>query len=546
MAVGSTLIAVIQRLSFARTVSEVADVVRRAVRDLTQADGATFVLREGDACHYVDEDAIGPLWKGRRFPLESCISGWTMLNRVPAAIEDIYADPRIPHEAYRPTFVQSLVMVPVRRESPIAAIGTYWARPHKATDDEVTLLQTLADATALALANVHLNEQMAASLLARAEAEAASRVKDEFLAMLAHELRNPLGTVVSAVGILDRVGSQDDRAERARTILRRQTEHLTRLLDDLLDVARVTTGKIVLAVRPVDLGEVVDHCLAALRNTGTLSRHRLVIEPHEVWVDADPARMQQVVSNLIVNAVKYTPEGGTIRVRVDRDGDEAVLTVADSGQGIAADLLPRVFDLFTQGTRGLDRQDGGLGVGLTLVRRLVEQHGGRVDAHSDGPGRGSAFVVRLPRRTPAVAAVGATAMPAASSAARRHVLVVEDNADAREALRSLLEVAGHVVGVAKTAEEAVEEALACEPDVALIDLGLPRLDGYEVARRLRMAGAKTRLIAVTGYGQPADRQRTKDAGFEEHLVKPVDPVALLRLLTAIPPVRERCPSEAPA
>jgi K+-sensing histidine kinase KdpD len=425
-----------------------------------------------------------------------------------------------------------VLAVPLRVGGEIlGTLSTAHAEVRAFAESEVTLLKAFADQAALAIRNVQLLER---AETARAEAEAASRAKDEFLAMLAHELRNPLGAVVSAAGVLERIGPSGETATRAGAIIRRQTEQLSRLVDDLLDVARVTTGKVVLSKEALDLEDTVRRCVASLRDAGRLERHRVAIDAAPVWVDADRMRLEQVIENLLTNSVKYTPAGGAIVLRVRSEGREALLEVEDTGSGISPALLPRVFDLFTQGDSDLDRRTGGLGVGLTLVRRLVEQHGGRVKAHSEGRGRGSTFTVRLPRidAPPICAPEGAPG--ARLDAVRLRVLVVEDNRDAREMLRSLLELSGHEVHEAEDGHQALDIATRVETDVALIDIGLPGLDGYEVARRLKAQGRPARLVALTGYGQLDDRRRSIDAGFDAHLVKPVDLERLLRALGESP------------
>jgi signal transduction histidine kinase len=357
------------------------------------------------------------------------------------------------------------------------------------------------------------------------EAEQANRAKDEFLAMLGHELRNPLGAISSAVRLLGPVETVSERAALARDVIARQTRHLARLVDDLLDVARVMTGKVLLERQPLELAEVVTRHVTSLRATGKMQEHVVNLETAPVWIDADVIRIEQIVSNLVSNALKYTPAGGTITIRVGRDDGFAVLTVEDTGVGIAPHLLSRVFDLFVQGERRADRTQGGLGIGLTLVRRLVELHGGTVEAFSEGPDRGSRFTVRVRAITAPRNTAEAARRPAGWSVASRRILVIEDNADARAMLRHLLEIAGHEVHEAADGRQGLDMALSLQPDVALIDLGLPGLDGYEIARRLRAADERRSilLVAVTGYGSPEDRERSLMAGFDVHLVKPVDP-----------------------
>ena len=370
---------------------------------------------------------------------------------------------------------------------------------------------------------------------ARDEAEAASRAKDEFLAMLSHELRNPLNVIAGGISVLDAVGTPDKRSVRTRQLVARQIRHLTNLMDDLLDIARVTSGKIVLSRRPLDLADAVRRCLATLRDTDRLSQHTCHESLEPVWVHADETRIEQIVTNLVGNAAKFTPSGGEIRVTVTSDSGDAVLNVDDTGVGIARELLPRVFDLFVQGERNVDRAPGGLGLGLTLVRRLTEMHGGRVAAASEGPGRGASFTIRLPHIPPPP--LRADQSPAPASVEPRCILVVEDNADGREMLRTMLELRGHQVHEAAEGQSAIDRALELRPHAAIIDIGLPGIDGYAVAERIRASESTRhmRLIALTGYGTEQDQRRAREAGFDAHLTKPVEPERLALLLTTLDP-----------
>src|SRR5438094_3394648 len=303
------------------------------------------------------------------------------------------------------------------------------------------------------------------------------------------------------------------------------------MTDDLLDAARAMTGKIVLQRQPLDLAEATARVLSTLRASGRTGRRRIVQALAPGWVDADPTRIEQIVGNLLGNALTFTPEGGTITVSVAREGGDTLLRVADTGIGMAPELEVRVFEPFVQGERPLDRSQGGLGIGLTLVRRLAELHGGSAAAHSEGEGRGSVFTVRLPAiEPPAAAARGRALAPGAMPA--RDVLVVEDNDDARETLKRMLELAGHRVRVAVDGTAALEAVHAAVPEIALIDIGLPKMDGYELARRIHadMQDRRPFLVAITGYGLPEDRNRSRDAGFDVHLVKPVDSAALADVL----------------
>jgi PAS domain S-box-containing protein len=392
------------------------------------------------------------------------------------------------------------------------------------TVTDVTLERQMAEARAALLAR----EQMA-----RGDAEAANRAKDEFLSMLGHELRNPLDVIASAVNVLDAISSQEPLAMRTREVIHRQVRQLGRLVDDLLDIGRVSTGKISLVRQPVDLAETVRRCLDALASSGQTGRHHVDVATDPVWTEGDPSRLEQIVMNLLSNAIKYTPAGGVIAIGLIGDGRTARLRVTDTGMGIPAHLLERIFDLFFQGERTLDRAEGGLGIGLTLVRRLVELHGGRIMASSPGVGHGSTFVIELPQIPAPAAAPEAPA--AAPPAEGRRILIVEDNADSREMLRVLLELAGHEVHEAEDGPGGLAALERVRPDVALIDLGLPGLDGYELARRARQAGTTARLVALTGYGLPDDRQRSRQAGFDAHLVKPVDRDQLAMAIRAARP-----------
>ena len=356
----------------------------------------------------------------------------------------------------------------------------------------------------------------------------ADRRKDEFLAMLAHELRNPLAPIRNAVEVMRRTQDAAVHA-KARELIGRQADHLSRLVDDLLEVSRITSGKLVPQKRVARLAGIVDVALEVARPLAQAAEQRLEarMPAEDLWIEADAVRMSQVISNLLHNATKFTPRGGRIALEVERGTESLDIAVTDDGIGIPAELLDSVFELFSQADRSLDRAQGGLGIGLSLARGLVQMHGGRVTALSEGPGRGARFVVHLPlnllREPPAAAT------PEGPSVARsRRVLLVEDNLDSAEAMRLLLRQLGHEVHAVN--DGALVERAAGEflPDVILLDIGLPSVDGYELARRLRRRPdtRAARIIAVTGYGQPSDRALALESGFDDHLVKPVDPEQL--------------------
>lgn len=852
------LLDAIHKLSRQHELAGVTFVIRQAARKLIGSDGITFVLREADKVYYADEDAIGPLWKGQRFPAEKCISGWSMIHRESVIIEDIYQDVRIPHDAYRPTFVKSLAIVPIRERDPLGAIGSYWSRHHRADARQLRLMQALADAASLALLNIDLvadlqmslerekaarteveterarllalldelpadinflrgpelvfefahtltrrafggcsledqplgdvltgtehkysldqlthvyrtgqpcqgqqvfrgvarrrtpagapaganstiedeywsylylptrnaagyidgvmtfsiditdqvralraaetarahmqateerlrialeasalgtwdynlisgelmldwrckqlfgippyaavsfelvlaaihpddragthaavqhaltstsggtydreyrtvgiidnverwvrttgqgffdssgrcvrfigtvqdigerkhAEQERAELLmreqhAREHAERASRTKDEFLAMLGHELRNPLAPIVTALQLFELRGEHKTREHQ---IIRRQVTHLVSLVDDLLDVSRITRGTVALKKERAELATLITKAIEIASPLIEQRCHHLAVDVPRtgLMVDADPVRIAQVIANLLTNAAKYTQDGGHIQLSAEHTGGLVNIHVRDDGQGISKELLPHVFNLFVQGARTTDRRDGGLGIGLTLVKSLVELHGGTVAAHSAGPGQGTEIIVGLPAAAPAAAArpscpskssagpaqpaprggaeqtsQGCTQLVGGAAPAARRVLVVDDNIDAAEMMAETLRAFGHHVMVAYDGPKAL--ALLSQetpPDVAILDIGLPVMDGYELARNIAsLLGPRVpQLIAVTGYGQPCDRNRSAQAGFRHHLVKPVDVQEVIELVAQAPSI----------
>jgi len=400
------------------------------------------------------------------------------------------------------------------------AIGMVSERRY--TNADLELLDIIASRTASVLENRRLYREL----------QERDRRKDEFLAMLSHELRNPLGAITSAAQVLQLGTATGEKVERAGAVIARQSFQLSRMLDDLLEVSRVTTGRLQLTREQFDLAEVAARAVEALKTSGRLNSHEITVRARQALVEADVARTDQIITNLLVNAVKYTDVGGKIEVETGAAGSLAFVKVSDNGIGIGADLLPRLFEVFVQGRQALDRAQGGLGIGLALVKKLTELQGGTVEAQSPGPGQGSTFVVRLPRIVNAPATILEKQSPRLLPASLR-VLVVDDNADARDMLRTFLELAGHEVHEAVSGPDAVDRAAHILPDLALVDLGLPGFDGLEVAVRLR-GNSATRgicLVAMTGYGQPDDRKRTKEVGFDDHIVKPVTSEQLNQIFT---------------
>jgi signal transduction histidine kinase/DNA-binding response OmpR family regulator len=412
-------------------------------------------------------------------------------------------------------------------------------------------LDELAARAAIALENARLYRSLQSEIgerrTAQDELQDANRRKDEFLAMLSHELRNPLAPIRNAVEVIRRLAPPDPKFAWAGDVMDRQVQHLARLVDELLDVARISQGKIALNREPVELGAVVAQSVETAQPFFEARRQqlRLRLPDGPVWLQGDSARLAQIVANLLHNAAKYSEDGGTIELQLALQPGEAQISVRDHGIGIDAELLPRIFDLFTQGARSLDRSQGGLGVGLTLVRRLVELHGGRVEAHSEGLGKGAEFRFAIPRIAAVPEADAALAVDPAPSGGSR-VLIVDDNRDAAESVALFLQLEGHEV---KAVGDGLQ-ALACvpvfAPQVVVLDIGLPQLDGYAVAQRLREmpAGRDVLLIAMTGYGQKEDRARAHAAGFDHHFVKPTDPRALVQLIAQWQAGRHAAPARS--
>lgn len=366
------------------------------------------------------------------------------------------------------------------------------------------------------------------------------RQRDEFLAMLGHELRNPLFTIRTAIELLDQVDPSNRQNAHTHAIIERQTQHLSHLIDDLLDVARITQGKISLKLDSLDLNTVAKNCLQAMEVGGATQNHRVsaLFSPQPLMIEGDAVRLEQIFNNLLTNALKYTSSGGAIEFLVTCEDNEGIVRIRDTGLGIDPELQPYIFDLFTQAKRSLDRSQGGLGIGLTVTHGLVQMHQGRISVQSEGLGKGSTFEVRLPLSVPLMPAV--SIVPPTGEAEllenkrKCRVVVVEDNEDARTLMSFLLEHHGFEVEVAGDGLEGVELLLSFRPEIALVDIGLPGMNGYEVARTVREnLGTAIFLIALTGYGQAEDQARALEAGFDKHLTKPIEPKTLYKILDQV-------------
>ncbi|WDT74282.1 MAG: GAF domain-containing sensor histidine kinase [Candidatus Manganitrophus sp.] len=393
------LIGVVQELSHARDLETVQKIVRRAARALTGADGATFVLREGDLCYYADEDAVAPLWKGKRFPMAACISGWAMLNCQSTVIEDIYTDPRIPADAYRPTFVQSLAMVPIRTAAPIGAIGNYWATRHRATPEQVKLLQALADSTSIALENVALYRELTQRI---EELKEANRLKSQFLSNVSHELRTPLNAILGYTELLID-GTYGRLKTDQRTPLegvQRNAGDLLRLINDVLDLTRIEAGKIEVRTEKIDLVTLLQEIFIDIQPILDQKSLALWLDIPEGLpvIESDTAKVRQILANLLSNAAKFTDQGKVMVSAEEiphRPGVE--IAIRDTGIGIPKEALPKIFERFHQVDGSATREFGGVGLGLSIVKELVGLLGGEIRVESE-VGNGSTFTLFLPCR----------------------------------------------------------------------------------------------------------------------------------------------------
>jgi PAS domain S-box-containing protein len=458
-------------------------------------------------------------------------------------IEDIETDAAYaPYRAAaRAAGYRSLVSTPLLSADgePVGLVATYFRSIHRPSEQELRRFDLY-----LRQANDFIERCKLEQVLRHSEAALrdADRRKDEFLALLAHELRNPLAPIRYTLAANKKGGRTPEQRTEAEEVIERQVAHMSRLLDDLLDVSRVTRSRLELKKSPTELTAVVSSAIETARPMLEAKHHTLSVDlpTHAVRFEADLVRLAQVLSNLLINAAKYTDPGGQIRLRAVQEGNDLLIAVGDNGIGIAADMMPRLFTIFSQAKDVLGRAEGGLGIGLSLVRGLVTLHGGSVEARSDGPGKGSEFIVRLPIGAPAAAtqieAPAESAVPEGSAGGvGLKILVVDDNRDAADSCATLLELCGHHVQTAYTGRNALELAETFRPHALLLDIGLPDFDGYQLARKIRAApwGNSVVLIALTGWGQEQDRRRAFDAGFDHHLTKPIAPETVESLLRSL-------------
>jgi len=525
-AISSRLNAVLDVESVLQLLAEEAQALvgaRQAIASLV------FEAEWARAIHAVALDAPGqpapfPLPNGTGPAADVCLS--------PRSVRVNSADAASPNAAL-PTEAKSWLAAPlIGRQGRNMGLVQLFDKPEEPfTEDDEAILVQLAQMASVAVENARFYQELRDN----------DRRKDEFLAMLAHELRNPLAAIDSAVQV-SRRAALAEHFEWAKDVIQRQTKQLSRLIDDLLDISRINLGKIQLRKERLDLGSIVDRAVEAVRPLVDGRGHDLVVslDPGPLHLEADPARLEQILVNLLGNAAKYTPEKGRIDLHARREQEEIVVEIKDNGIGIDPRMLSKVFEAFIQVEQAIDRAQGGLGIGLTLVRRLLEMHGGSISAKSDGSGKGSSFTIRIPASAPPVAALNHVEptddKPAATANSRARVLIVDDNVDTARAMAKLLISRGHEVRTAHDGGEAIAAAHAHRPDVMLLDIGLPGMDGYQIAREVRHdeSLSEATLIAISGYAQDHDRRRSREAGFDHHLMKPVDYDRLYSLLNAVP------------
>ncbi len=536
------------RLWRTRSLNEGLDEILAAVIELLGADKGNIQLLDPENSQLTlrAQRGFGPQFL--ELPREVCAADdflWAEALRSGQRIiiEDIETDDS--YAPYRPDSRaaghRSLVANPLVSADgePIGMVAAHFRSIHRPSEQELRRFDLYVRQAGDFIQRCKLEQDLRRSEAALRDAD---RRKDEFLALLAHELRNPLAPIRYALAVNKKGGGTPEQRNEAEGVIERQVAHMSRLLDDLLDVSRVTRSRLELKKSPTELAAVVASAVETARPMLEAKHHALSIDlpTHAVRFEADLVRLAQVLSNLLINAAKYTDPGGQIRLRAVQEGNDLLISVGDNGIGIAADMMPRLFTIFSQAEDVLGRAEGGLGIGLSLVRGLVTLHGGSVEVRSDGPGRGSEFIVRLPIGAPAAAAQidapAEGAVPGGSAAgAGLKILVVDDNRDAADSCATLLELSGHHVQTAYTGRNALELAETFRPHALLLDIGLPDFDGYQLARKIRAApwGGSIVLIALTGWGQEADRRRAFDAGFDYHLTKPIAPETVESLLRSL-------------
>ncbi|MFS4458032.1 ATP-binding protein [Bdellovibrio sp. HCB2-146] len=535
------LVSVVQDLSSARSLERIMALVRTAAREIAHSDGATFVLREGNFCHYADENAISPLWKGQRFPIDSCISGWAMLNKKAVAIYDISKDPRIPIEAYRPTFVRSLAMVPIRRDRPVGAIGVYWAKTHHTSAEELELLQALADTVSVAMENVNLYSALSSKVEALQEANEA---KDNFLLTVSHELRTPLNAITGWVDILkEDPALEEEQRVHALDVIDRNARAQTRIIDDLIDSTRIVLGRLRLEQQEVDLVEVAKEAIASVQFEAKkkgISLH-LLIQISKAPILGDAVRMRQVMCNLLVNAIKFSHDQGQVFLKIQGRGPGVEVLVQDQGVGIAPKDRDLLFQRFHQADSTTTRKHGGLGLGLSICKHLVENHGGHINVFSQGENMGTTVTFSVPmidknKETVAAALEDQVRESAKSDKRLRglHILAVDDDEDSLGLMEVVLRRSGARVEKANSVGEAIRLSRLHHFDALVSDLSMPEEDGFSLMRKVRSGQTafprEIPAVAVTAFNDKENEIKALAAGFDQFFGKPFSGSKLIHTL----------------
>lgn len=531
------LVEVIQNLSAARSLDEITKLVRTAARVIADADGATFVLKDGEFCFYADEDAISPLWKGQRFPLESCVSGWAMLHKETVIIEDIYRDPRVPWDAYRPTFVKSLMMTPIRREDPIGAIGTYWKDQRLPTDEQRELLRALADSVSVSIENLNNYNDLQKRI---EELKEANRSKDEFLMTVSHELRTPLNSIMGWAEILLESSPSDRDARLGLETIERNARNQTRIIEDLLDSSRILLGRFHMEKHPVDLVQVVSQAVDAVRLMAEKKDIHIEVAKGvaTAMIQGDGERLKQIVNNLLINAIKFSHAKSQIELAVVRQGPSFSVSVKDEGVGMEAEFIPRAFERFRQADGSTTRKFGGLGLGLSISRHLVEAHQGTITARSAGAGKGSEFSFSIPalsKQGEIISEPVTTPVRNSKPLQGAHILVVDDDKDSLQVMETVLRINGADV----VAVDSVEVALQSQGVVDLIvcDLSMPGEDGFSFAHRIRAGETRfsrqVPMMALTAFVDKGSETKALGEGFDSFMGKPFAVPQLIRNLVEL-------------
>jgi Osmosensitive K+ channel histidine kinase len=536
------LVQVIQDLSSAKSLEDIMTLVRSAAREIVHSDGATFVLKDGEFCFYADEDAISPLWKGSRFPLHSCVSGWAMLNKKSVAIDDIYQDPRIPIDAYKPTFVKSLAMVPIRKDDPIGAIGVYWAEHHETSAEELELLQALANTVSVAMENVGLYNDLQKKIT---DLEKANTEKDNFLMTVSHELRTPLNSILGWLDILkeDEGGTKSDQHDMALDIIERNARSQARIVEDLLDSTRIVVGRLKLDKKEVNLVEIAREAVTTVQMEA--QKKELEIEllnmADRALVMGDFGRLRQVFINILFNAIKFSHHGGKIFVKVQNRGPGAEVQIQDQGIGITAEERPKIFGRFHQADSTTTRKYGGLGLGLSISKSLVEGHGGFINIFSKGENMGTTVVFSIPLVDLNKEAVSAAlenhtieSIKPGKKLSGYNILAVDDDQDSLMLVEMVLKRSGAHVETANSVREAIQKTDEQKFDALVSDLSMPEEDGFSLVRKIR-AGETSMpsdipAVAVSAFTDEDNQKKAKGAGFNQLFGKPFSGPALIKTL----------------